>query len=117
MVRRWLLLVLDLVTAALTVLIVGIAVKLRASISIGGVAISLVQIITFSSYLNQLITTYTMFETTLGAIARIKKFQADAFSLPGGAHDDEGEQPPPNWPDKGELVLEDVQASMKKRST
>lgn len=111
MIQRWLLLVLDLVTAALTVLIVGIAVKLRASISIGGVAISLVQIITLSNYLSQLITTYTLFETTLGAIARIKKFQADAFSLPGGAHDDEGERPPPNWPDKGELIMEDVRAS------
>ncbi|EED18735.1 multidrug resistance protein, putative [Talaromyces stipitatus ATCC 10500] len=111
MVQRWLLLVLDLVTAALTVLIVGIAVKLRASIGTGGVAVALVQIITLSSYLNQLITTYTLLETTLGAIARIKKFHEDASILPGGTHNDKGEQPPPNWPAKGELILENAQAS------
>jgi ABC-type multidrug transport system fused ATPase/permease subunit len=110
-IQRWLLLVLDLVTAALTVLIVGIAVKLRSSIRLAGVAVALVQIITLSNYLNQLVNTYTMLETTLGAIARIKKFESDVVAMPGNTTSDHGNQPPPSWPDKGEVILEQVSAS------
>ncbi|KAJ5202242.1 multidrug resistance protein, partial [Penicillium cf. viridicatum] len=110
-IQRWLLLVLDLVTAALTVLIVGIAVKLRSSIRMAGVAVALVQIITLSNYLNQLVDTYTMLETTLGAIARIKKFESDIVAMPGNTTSDQGNQPPPSWPDKGEVILEQVSAS------
>ncbi|KAJ5972718.1 multidrug resistance protein [Penicillium vulpinum] len=110
-IQRWLLLVLDLVTAALTVLIVGIAVKLRLSIGTGGVAVALVQIITLSNYLNQLVNTYTMLETTLGAIARIKKFENDIVALPGATFNGHGNQPPSSWPDKGEVTLEKVSAS------
>ncbi|KAJ5772369.1 multidrug resistance protein [Penicillium odoratum] len=110
-IQRWLLLVLDLVTAALTVLIVGIAVKLRSSTEMAGVAVALVQIITLSNYLNQVVNTYTMLETTLGAIARIKKFEDDVVAMPGNTISDHGIQPPPSWPDKGEVVLEHVSAS------
>lgn len=110
-IQRWLLLVLDLVTAALTVLIVGIAIKLHLSIGAGGVAVALVQIITLSTYLSQLVTTYTMLETTLGAIARIKKLKEDAAALPGGTFNDRGDQPPSTWPDRGEVILEQISAS------
>jgi ABC-type multidrug transport system fused ATPase/permease subunit len=103
---RWILLVLDLVTTALTVLIVGIAVKLRSSIGTAGVAVALVQIITLSNYSNQLVNTYTMLETTLGAIARIKKFENNIVAMPGNTSSDSGKQPPPSWPEKGEVILE-----------
>ncbi|KAJ5651639.1 multidrug resistance protein [Penicillium longicatenatum] len=110
-IQRWLLLVLDLVTTALTVLIVSFAVKLRSSIGTAGFAVALVQMITLSNYLNQLVNTYTMLETTLGAIARIKKFENNIVAMPGNTSSDSGKQPPPSWPEKGEVILEQVSAS------
>jgi ABC-type multidrug transport system fused ATPase/permease subunit len=106
MIQRLLLLVLDLVTAGLTVLIVGIAV---GSIGTGGVAVALVQIISVSGYLNQVINTYTLLETTLGAIWRMKKFQEE--STAPNANVDEEQQPLSDWPSKGDVVFDDVTAS------
>ncbi|KAH8700509.1 putative multidrug resistance protein [Talaromyces proteolyticus] len=114
MIQRWLLLVLDFITAALAIIIVGIAVRLKSTIGPGGVAVTLVQIITLSGYINQLITTYTLLETTLGAISRINQFQQTSSSGSGGKPNGKGDQPHPNWPETGELILEDVDASYDK---
>ena len=108
MIQRWLLLVLSLITTALAVIVVGIAVKLRGNIAAGGVAVSLVQIISLATYTNDFITYYTGLETSFGAIARIKDFsESSQYSLKKG----ENHQPPPDWPSKGEIVLKNVSAT------
>uniref|UniRef100_A0A093V8Q9 Multidrug resistance-associated protein 1 n=1 Tax=Talaromyces marneffei PM1 TaxID=1077442 RepID=A0A093V8Q9_TALMA len=63
---------------------------------------------------------YSQYLDALGGLLTIRAFKwqtrfRNAFSLPGGTHDDKGEQPPLNWPDKGELILEDVQASYEEK--
>ncbi|KAL7796652.1 P-loop containing nucleoside triphosphate hydrolase protein [Trichoderma ceciliae] len=108
MVQRWLVLVLDLTTTALALLIVGFAVKLRGSVSVGLTGVSLVQLISMSETLNMLIQFWTSIETSIGAVARIKQFSEETASesLPG-----EDQEPPSNWPDRGHVAIQDLEAS------
>ncbi|PNP52062.1 hypothetical protein THARTR1_07271 [Trichoderma harzianum] len=108
MVQRWLVLVLDLTTTALALLIVGFSVKLRGSVSVGLTGVSLVQLITMSETLNMLIQFWTSIETSIGAVARIKQFAEETpnESLPG-----EDQEVPGNWPDKGHVVIQALEAS------
>lgn len=108
MVQRWLVLVLDLVTTALALIVVGFAVHLRGSVSVGLTGVSLVQLISLSETLNMLIQFWTSIETSIGAVARIKQFAEETGeeNLPGEVH-----EPPASWPDRGEIVIEDLSAS------
>ncbi|KAH0496963.1 hypothetical protein TgHK011_004301 [Trichoderma gracile] len=108
MVQRWLVLVLDLTTTALALLIVGFSVKLRGSVSVGLTGVSLVQLISMSETLNMLIQFWTSIETSIGAVARIKQFAEETpdESLPG-----EDREVPAHWPDRGHIVIRDLEAS------
>lgn len=108
MVQQWLTLVLNLVTAALAVLIVGLAVRLRASVSVGLTAVSLIQLITLAENLKILIQFWTSLETSIGAVARIKNFSEETPDerLPG-----EDQQPPRDWPARGGIEINNLSAS------
>lgn len=108
MVQQWLELVLNLVTAALALIVVGLAVKLRGSVSAGLTGVSLVQLITLAETLKLLIQFWTSLETSLGAVARIKNFSEETpdESLPGENH-----VPPDNWPARGEVEVSGVSVS------
>ncbi|KAF5605191.1 multidrug resistance-associated 1 [Fusarium subglutinans] len=89
-VQRWLVLVLDLTTAALALLLVGLA------------------LISLSETVNMLIQFWTSIETSIGAVARIKQFAEETGeeNLPGETH-----QPPAQWPDKGAIQINNLTAS------
>lgn len=107
-VQRWLVLVLDLTTAALALLLVGLAVRLRGEVDVGLTGVSLVQLISLSETVNMLIQFWTSIETSIGAVARIKQFAEETGeeSLPGETH-----QPPAQWPDKGAIQIHNLTAS------
>ncbi|KAI0483144.1 multidrug resistance-like protein [Xylariaceae sp. FL0804] len=107
MVQRWLNLVLDLIVAALAILVVGVSVKLRDSLSVGLTGVSLVQLITFASTMQLLIQWWTSLETSIGAVARIKRFSEDTpdENLPGESH-----SPPESWPARGAIDIQGVSA-------
>ncbi|SCN99509.1 related to multidrug resistance-associated protein [Fusarium fujikuroi] len=107
-VQRWLVLVLDLTTAALALLLVGLAVRLRGEVDVGLTGVSLVQLISLSETVNMLIQFWTSIETSIGAVARIKKFAEETSeeNLPG-----ETNQPPVQWPDKGAIQINNLTAS------
>ncbi|CAI0646944.1 unnamed protein product [Colletotrichum noveboracense] len=120
--QQWLTLVLDLTTTALALLVVGLAVRLRDTVSVGLTGVSLVQLISFTETLKMLIQFWTSLETSIGAVARIKNFADDT---PDEIEDDllkrqllcsEGRQGVsatllPGWPDKGCIELRDISAS------
>ncbi|KAF5689105.1 multidrug resistance-associated 1 [Fusarium circinatum] len=91
-VQRWLVLVLDLTTAALAPLLVGLAVRLRGEVDT----------------VNMLIQFWASIETSIGAVARIKQFAEETGeeNLPGETH-----QPPAQWPDKGAIQINNLTAS------
>ncbi|KAL2876417.1 hypothetical protein SGCOL_008417 [Colletotrichum sp. CLE4] len=126
--QQWLTLVLDLTTTALALLVVGLAVRLRDTVSVALTGVSLVQLISFTETLKMLIQFWTSLETSIGAVARIKNFaeetpdevEADVFkrealmiqSAAGG----QTQQAPEaaivqGWPSRGAIELHDVVAS------
>ncbi|KAI8275314.1 ABC transporter atnG [Colletotrichum sp. SAR11_240] len=120
--QQWLTLVLDLTTTALALLVVGLAVRLRDTVSVGLTGVSLVQLISFTETLKMLIQFWTSLETSIGAVARIKNFADDTpdeiedDSLNRqllGSEDRQGVSATllPGWPDKGCIELRDISAS------
>ncbi|PYH92309.1 multidrug resistance-associated protein [Aspergillus ellipticus CBS 707.79] len=100
-IQRWLDLVLSLTVAALTVLLVGAAVALRSHIDPGLLGIALLMMMDLGQTLSSLIQSWTLLETSLGAIARIKDFVEDT---PSEENIVAFEQPPhPEWPSQGEV--------------
>lgn len=108
MIQRWLSTVLDILIAVIALLIVALSTQLKSNAGFAGA--SMVSIISFGGFLAAFIQNYTMLETSLGAINRLKTFDDQTISedLPG-----EDVTPPPSWPEKGRIVLENVSASYK----
>jgi len=110
MVQQWLTLVLDLTVMGLALLVTGLAVRLRADVSVGLAGVSLVQLISLAETLKLLIQFWTSLETSLGAVARIKSFAA---STP--PEEREGDEPfvavPAGWPARGQVEIENLAAS------
>ncbi|KAI4721875.1 putative ABC transporter [Aureobasidium sp. EXF-10727] len=73
-VQRWLKLVLDLMVAALAVVVVGLAISQRGTTSAGLLGVALNNVLGFSQSLSRLVTEWTTLETSLGAIARVRSF-------------------------------------------
>ena len=106
MIQQWLAVVLQLTVAAIAVILVSLATQLSASA--GFVGASLVMLINFGETLTYLIITYTMLETSIGAVARLKTFSevVKPEDLPG-----EDVKPPEEWPSRGAIEIRDVSAS------
>ncbi|KAL3417369.1 ABC multidrug transporter [Phlyctema vagabunda] len=107
-IQRWLNLVLDLVVAGLGVVLIGIAVALRSQTSGGLLGVALINILNFNLTLTSLVTYWTQLETSLGAIARLKNFEAQT---PREAQLSEQIDPPQDWPEQGAIEFKHVNAS------
>lgn len=71
MVQRWLLFVLQCISACLAILVVTLATQLRSNLP-GLTGASLVALITFSDILSFIIRWWTQLETIIGAVTRLK---------------------------------------------
>ncbi|KAK1984954.1 ABC transporter [Colletotrichum cereale] len=106
-VQSWLSLVLNLVVAALAVVLVATVVAWRGKFSASAVGVSLVMVIGFSEVLARLIQTWTKLESSVGAVARVRRFvteteaEAPARKSP----------PPTSWPSAGALKFANIVAS------
>ncbi|PWY87876.1 P-loop containing nucleoside triphosphate hydrolase protein [Aspergillus sclerotioniger CBS 115572] len=109
-IQLWLNLVLDLMAAGLATVVVTVAVELHSSVSTGAIAVSLLNILGFSSSLSYLITSWTQLETTLGAIARIKNYE-DTLPREDALNLEIVRPPPEDWPSRGSIRLDHVYAS------
>jgi ABC-type multidrug transport system fused ATPase/permease subunit len=107
MAQRWLGLVLDLVTAGIAILVVGLSIGLKDSVSAGSVGVSLINVISFTSYVRAIVILWTSTETSIGAIARIKSFSEGTASE---SLDGEDCVPPEHWPSNGAIEFKNVSA-------
>ena len=106
MIQRCLSFVLDIVVAAIALLVVTLATQLRPSTGLTGA--SLVSIMSFGTTLAHLIQMYTLLETSIGAVSRIKSLSDKTApeDLPG-----EDIQPPTTWPERGMITVKNISAS------
>ncbi|OBT65136.1 hypothetical protein VE03_04736 [Pseudogymnoascus sp. 23342-1-I1] len=107
-IQRWLMLVVDLLVAALAVILVALIVRFRHRADAGFVGLALINIMSFNMTLSAVIIHWTATETSLGAVSRIKSFvdstRSENLSV-------ESQDVPPNWPSEGSIILSDVSAS------
>ncbi|PWY86607.1 P-loop containing nucleoside triphosphate hydrolase protein [Aspergillus sclerotioniger CBS 115572] len=107
-IQRWLTLVLDMVVAGMATLIVGLAVGVPGSIGAGSAALGLLNIISLSESLKQLISNWTVLETSIGAVSRVRQFEDDV--QPEDRPDGHIEVPP-RWPERGDIKFFNVSAA------
>lgn len=106
MIQRWLGFTLQLVVAALALIVVTLATQLRSNTAFTGA--SLVTLMVFGDNISYLVQMYTALETSIGAVSRLK-----SFSDKVRPENLEGEDvvPPREWPLRGGIQLNGVSAS------
>ncbi|KAJ5157304.1 P-loop containing nucleoside triphosphate hydrolase protein [Penicillium canariense] len=107
-IQRWLSVVLDLIVAAIAVVVVSIALSMKGSPSLNLLGIALFNIVNFSSTLQLLVTQWIGLETSIGAVSRIRSYVQDAQTED---LDSESEVVPTFWPEKGSVQIVGVSAS------
>ncbi|KAK0716329.1 ABC transporter [Lasiosphaeris hirsuta] len=106
-VQRWLTLVLDLLVAAIAVLLAVLVVQLRGTVAAGGVGLALLGVIQFSQHVKLLVTFWTTLETHIGSVARLRSF---AETTRGEDQPEEKDTPPPGWPAGGGIEFRRLDA-------
>ncbi|KAK0715388.1 P-loop containing nucleoside triphosphate hydrolase protein [Lasiosphaeris hirsuta] len=104
-IQRWLALVLDLMVAGLAVLLVGLAVALKDQINPGLLGVALTSIMTAGQQLSMVIQNWTQLETSLGAVTRVNRFEADT-----PREEDGPDMPGPGWPWSGAIRVSGLSA-------
>lgn len=94
---------LDLLVAVLAVILVATVVLLRDKFNPGDVGVALVMVMTFNSSLMQLIKFWTMMETSIGAVARVKSYVAT--TEPEESVCSQQAQLPVSWPTDGAIQI------------
>ncbi|KAK1701087.1 putative ABC multidrug transporter [Colletotrichum godetiae] len=107
-VQRWLNVVLDLFIAGMAVVLVAFALYFTNATTMGAIGLAMVNIINFNQTLGDFIEMWTMLETSLGAIARLKYF---VRYTPREDRDGETNEMPPAWPGSGKIEIENVTAA------
>ncbi len=107
-IQRWLNVTLDLVIAAMAILLFTLVVTLRESIGPGYIGVALINIMAFNQSIKLLIYYWVSLETSVGAISRIKNFAGNTESEDQPS---ESQEPPATWPSKGIIDIQNLSAS------
>lgn len=108
-IQQWVGLVLDLIVAALAIILIAVVTTWRNSFSPGAVGVSLLIVMTFNSTLMSLVQYWTLLETSVGAVSRVKSFVATTESEENST--DDFRSPPPEWPTTGTIAFSNVVAT------
>lgn len=98
--------VLNIVVAALAVVLVTLSLQLRSNSGFAGA--SLVSLMSFGDSLSSVVMQWTKLETSIGAIGRLRTFNE---SVEPEDKEEEELVPAENWPSKGQIELQGVSAS------
>lgn len=106
-VQRWLQLVLDLLVAAIAIMLISLITGLRGVLSGASVGIALVNVILFSQNLKLVLQYWTMLETHIGAVSRIRNFTST--TKPEDTTQETAVLPP-DWPAQGAIEFSSINA-------
>ncbi|KAH7152137.1 P-loop containing nucleoside triphosphate hydrolase protein [Dactylonectria estremocensis] len=104
-IQRWLTLVLDLVVAFLTIILVVFAVTLREKVNPSLLGVALVNMMRLGANMKGIILYWSILETSLGAITRIRTFSE---KTPSERDTREGGQLSEDWPASGAVEVNDL---------
>jgi ABC-type multidrug transport system fused ATPase/permease subunit len=115
-IQNWLNFILNLMVAVLAVILIATVVAWRDKFDVnaGGIGISTIVLIGFNQTLTRVIHTWTKLESSVGAVARVKRFVTDTESEDSRADlqlstlvDDTTIE----WPQPGKIKLDSLVAS------
>lgn len=105
--ERWLSLVMDSLSLFIAVTLIAITVWLDYIASASGIGLSMLSLITLSFDCMSFVREWMLLETSIGALARTRDFVRDT---PLEEDPENPTRPPPQWPQHGRIVMEDVVA-------
>ncbi|KAJ6439410.1 ABC multidrug transporter [Purpureocillium lavendulum] len=108
-IQRWLSLALDLYVAILAVFLVALGVLVPESSTKGAMALALINVLGLGSSLTGLVNSWTSLETSLGALARIRDFEARTSQEIAPAQPEE--KLISDWPSRGDIEFCNATAS------
>lgn len=104
-IQQWLTLVLDLVVGVLGVLLIIIVTSSKDRFNTASIGVALTLLLTLNQNLTQTIKMWTMTETSIGAVSRIRSFIEDTPSRRSVSS-----IPPPDWPSRGAVNFHNITA-------
>jgi ATP-binding cassette subfamily C (CFTR/MRP) protein 1 len=107
-IHAWLTFVLNIMVDALAVILVATVVTWHDKFNAGSVGVSLLMVIGFSETLARLIQNWTKLESSVGAVARVKRFRNETESE---ETEDRNSIVPLDWPQSGAIKFKNVVAS------
>ncbi|OJJ66267.1 hypothetical protein ASPBRDRAFT_189063 [Aspergillus brasiliensis CBS 101740] len=107
-VQAWLGLVLNLLVAALGTVLISTITLLRDSVHPALVGLGLLNIMSFNENLSELVVVWSLTETSLSALARVRDFVEETESE---EKDGETTSPPTAWPQHGAVEFHDFAAA------
>ncbi|CAG7924068.1 unnamed protein product [Penicillium olsonii] len=112
-IQRWITLVLDLLVAAIAVIVISVALSLRGNASMNLLGIALFNIVNFSATLQSLVKNWIELETSIGAVSRIRSYEQQTLTED---LDSETQIVAENWPQKGCVEIHNLSASYEVKS-
>jgi len=107
--QRWLNVVLDLVAAAMAVLVICIVTTFRDGITAGQAGVALNVMLVANETLLKLVDGWTTLELDLGAIARVRSLERSIS--PEAKSTEDSFQPEANWPSEGTVTFHGATAA------
>jgi len=105
--QRWLNMVLDLMSAAIAISVIALAVVLRGRVSGGQVGVGLNVMLVANKTILSLVLQWTTLEVSLGAVSRLKTLEK---TTPQEVDPDPSFETPSDWPGKGAVTFSNVAA-------
>jgi ABC-type multidrug transport system fused ATPase/permease subunit len=109
-IQQWLILVLDLVVGAIAVILIAVITSLRDQFSAASIGVALNIILTLNQTLANALKMWTMTETSIGAVSRVKRFIEDTPSEERCVGTPAVPQLPHPWPCEGAVEFTDMTA-------
>jgi ATP-binding cassette subfamily C (CFTR/MRP) protein 1 len=106
--QQWLSFVLSMLVTVLAIVLVTVVVVWRDDFDPASVGLSLFTVISFNTSLEELIRSWTILETSIGAVGRIKSFAQDTVPEETELDIVSPEAAPEHWPTKGGIDFTNV---------
>lgn len=107
-IQSWLGFMLDMIVTIIAAVLVTVVIIWKHKFSAGNIGVSLVSVMTFSSVLMRMIKAWTMMESSIGAVARVKRFVAETESEEKSNRETRAAK---DWPPQGNVEFKDLIAA------